>query len=445
MLASVGSLGDVHPFVALGRALQARGHAVTLVCNDEHRDAAARAGLDAAPTGPAVDLGAASASPNLWHPIKGLGVFWKHMLAPAIAPTFHHIARIAADGPCLVVAPPVMFGARFARAACPGVTLVSAITAPAVLRTDRAPVTMAHWRLPAGTPGPLVRWAWRQLDRHKLHPMALQRLQREAAALGVAGPPAGSSVFGDWMWSPDGGLALFPPWFAPARRGWPADLRPGGFPLFDDPGGDAAAGGVGDDMAGSHGLVDADGDRAAGGALPPAAEAFLAAGPAPIVFMPGSAMRHAQAHFAAAVAACARLGERAVLLTPHAGQLPPELPPTVLHQPYLPFGALLPRARAVVHHGGIGSCAQGLRAGLPQLVMPMAHDQFDNAHCLRRLGVARILRPRQAEPAALARALRALLALPAAPRAAARARLLAEPALPGLCDTLSAWPARSTP
>lgn len=407
VLASVGSLGDVHPFIAIGQALQARGHGVTLVCNDDFAASVRAAGLEHAGVGAGVDLAAATASPNLWHPIKGLGVFWKHMLAPAIEPTFRHIERLAARGPCVVVAPPVMFGARFAHDRL-GVPLVSAYTAPAVLRTDGAPVTMAHWQLPRGTPRALVRLAWQALDRHKLHPMAARPLAELALRLGATPPPAAQSIFGEWMHSPDGGVTLFPDWFAPARPGWPARLRQGGFPLYQ---GDAAA------------------------ALPPAVQSFLALGEPPIVFMPGSAMRHAAPFFAAAVEACARLGRRGVLLTPDAAQLPAPLPPQVMHAAYLPFAALLPRAAALVHHGGIGSCAQAMQAGVPQVIMPMAHDQFDNAACVQRLGLGAALRPPRFTADRLARLLARLLAAPPEPWQAARAHL-AQSALPRICEAI---------
>jgi UDP:flavonoid glycosyltransferase YjiC (YdhE family) len=66
----------------------------------------------------------------------------------------------------------------------------------------------------------------------------------------------------------------------------------------------------------------------------------------------------------------------------------------VRHAAYAPFGKLLPRAAALVHHGGIGTTAQALRAGCPQLIMPMSHDQPDNAARCRRLGVGlKIERP----------------------------------------------------
>ncbi len=413
VLASVGSLGDVHPFIAIGRAMRQRGHRATLICNDDHQSIVERNGIEFASAGSAVDLQAAMANPNLWHPIKGLGVFWRTMLAPAIEPTFRQIESISNVGRCIVFAPPTMFGARFARDRL-GVRLITAITAPAILRSDAAPLTMAHWRFPRAAPGWLIRMAWRALDRHKLHPMAATSLQTHAARLGSAAPPADISVFGDWMFSPDGAVALFPEWFAARRSGWPATLRFGGFPLFDDFADDPEATRVSDSV-----------------------EQFLRAGEPPLVVMPGTAMRHASGIFSAAVEACAALGQRAILLTRDRTQLPTDLPTGVIHAPYQPFGRLLPRAFALVHHGGIGSSAQALRAGIPQLLMPMAHDQFDNAECVRRLGAGVVLRPGQLNAHRLAEAVRSLRSLPKPALVACRQSLQAS-ALPQLCDTLEA-------
>jgi UDP:flavonoid glycosyltransferase YjiC (YdhE family) len=84
----------------------------------------------------------------------------------------------------------------------------------------------------------------------------------------------------------------------------------------------------------------------------------------------------------------------------------------VQHFDFVPFGWILPRAAAVVHHGGIGSTAQGLAAGIPQLIMPMGFDQFDNAYHLRRLGVSRAVKPAAFRGPAVADALRSLLDSP---------------------------------
>jgi rhamnosyltransferase subunit B len=63
------------------------------------------------------------------------------------------------------------------------------------------------------------------------------------------------------------------------------------------------------------------------------------------------------------------------------------------HEPYVPFSHVLPRCAAIAHHGGIGTCGQGLAAGVPQLTMPLGFDQPDNTTRLWRLGVARWVRP----------------------------------------------------
>jgi len=103
------------------------------------------------------------------------------------------------------------------------------------------------------------------------------------------------------------------------------------------------------------------------------------------------------------------LQRRGLLLTKYPGHLPARLPAGVRHFSFVPFSQLLPRAAALVHHGGVGSCAQGLATGLPQLLMPMAFDQFDNAERLRRLGVASMVRPQHFRGLAVARKLDALL------------------------------------
>ena len=88
---------------------------------------------------------------------------------------------------------------------------------------------------------------------------------------------------------------------------------------------------------------------------------WLDAGEPPIAFTAGSAMVHAREFFAASIEACESLNRRGLVLTRFGDQLPRELPPSVKHVEYAPFGSLLPRCAALVHHGGIGTTAQALR------------------------------------------------------------------------------------
>ncbi|MEE2780612.1 MAG: nucleotide disphospho-sugar-binding domain-containing protein, partial [Planctomycetota bacterium] len=64
----------------------------------------------------------------------------------------------------------------------------------------------------------------------------------------------------------------------------------------------------------------------------------------------------------------------------------------------VPLSQLLPHAAALVHHGGIGTTSQALATGIPQLIMPMAFDQPDNADRVQRLGVGGGLSPAEFHP-----------------------------------------------
>jgi rhamnosyltransferase subunit B len=144
---------------------------------------------------------------------------------------------------------------------------------------------------------------------------------------------------------------------------------------------------------------------------PPELIEFLDAGPPPIVFTLGSsAFWVARDFYRDSISAARTLGRRALLLIGHPRNLPAEtLPDGVAAFEYAPYSEVLPRACAIVHQGGVGTTGQGLRSGRPVLILPHAHDQFDNAARIERLGCGRVLpRPRYNAKSAV-RELEALL------------------------------------
>ena len=153
-------------------------------------------------------------------------------------------------------------------------------------------------------------------------------------------------------------LALWPDWFAAPQRDWPPNAVTTGFIEYDGTSTFEAKEPPGPDPSGK-----------------------------PIVFTLGTAMAQGEDFFACATAACEALDRPGLLLTQRRDQLP-ELTPRVRHISYAPLGDLLPKVSAIVHHGGVGTSARGLKAGIPQLIIPMAYDQFDNAYLLSQLGVA---------------------------------------------------------
>ena len=165
-------------------------------------------------------------------------------------------------------------------------------------------------------------------------------------------------------------------------------------------------------------------------------EAFLRAGSPPAIFTPGSFMRGADAFFREALAACNALDLRAIFLTPYRDQVPQDLSPYARHFKYAPLQRLAPRAAVLVHHGGVGTLAQGLKAGIPQLVSPLFFDQPDNAARLTALGVSATLPPQSWRADVVAEHLRALLHSATVKQncAGAAARFAGDSAVEQTCD-----------
>jgi UDP:flavonoid glycosyltransferase YjiC (YdhE family) len=243
---------------------------------------------------------------------------------------------------------------------------------PAVFRSVIRPAFTPPLPASPALPSWFNRALYAAVDRWIIDPAIGVPLNAFRAARGM--PPV-RNIFRHWIHSPDLTIGLFPSWFAPPAPDWPRNVLLSGFPLYDE----ADVTPMDDALA-----------------------RFLDQGPPPVAFTPGSAMRHAREFFAAAVQICRKLGTRGLLLSRHAANVPPQLPDGMMHVQFAPFSRVLPRCAAVVHHGGIGTCAQSLAAGIPQLVMPMAHDQHDNARRLANLAVARVLPARRfsARPAA---------------------------------------------
>lgn len=370
LLLPIGSSGDVNPFLWIGRLLAARGHAVSVVANPVFTETIRALGLRPVPFGDEAEYHEILDHPDIWHPTKGPPIVLRYAgditerYYEAVAAEIVDSPETTGGGvPPLVLAPATAFGARLAweKFSFP---LVTIHLQPCVLLTVGDTPYFSRglgWtrHLPAPAKRALFRLVQAWIGREVQPGVA-----RACRAQGVPPPPL---AFRDWWQSPDGGVCLWPEWFGPAQPDWPAGTVNSGFPLYD----------LADHVA-----------------LSPELEAFLAAGAPPVVFTPGTAMAQAGRFFAAARAACAAHGWRAIFATKFPAQLPP-LDASCLHVPYAPFSALLPRCAAIVHHGGIGTTSQALASGIPQLIHPFSHDQPDNAARVKRLGVGDRLWPQE--------------------------------------------------
>jgi rhamnosyltransferase subunit B len=383
VLTTFGSLGDLHPYVAVARELQARGHRPLVATHGFYRGRVAAAGLEFHAVRPDfADLGdpvetmrRAIASPRATEFVV------RRMVLPYLRAT-HDDLLAACDGAdalvghVLTVTAPLVAAQRGLprfHAALQPLTFFSTLDPP-VLST----AAVSRW---ASRLGPSAWRGYRGLARAASRPW-FRELDALRAESGLS-PAAGNPLFDGF--SPSLNLALFSPLLAAPQADWPPHTAVTGFAFWDR---------------------DETGEEA-----PAPLRAFLDEGEPPLVFTLGSsAVWAAGTFYREAARAAGLLGRRAVLLTGEQEGAPAgRLGRDVLALPYASHSGLFARASAIVHQGGIGTTGQALRAGRPMLIVPFGHDQPDNAARCERLGVARVVRRHGLGARGLAASLDALL------------------------------------
>lgn len=395
LLATLGSLGDLHPYIATGKALLARGQHVRLATSIDYRTRVEMAGIEFAPLAPSIaELGdREQTARRFFDRWSGPERLFDAMVTAPLRRAYADL-RAAVEGVALAVSHPVTAALPLI-AESRGLPWLSSVLAPYSLfsTTDPSVIPNFEWlhRLPrlGSWPHGLMLNLARARVRSWERPLHSLR-----AELGL--PPVRGALLIDGNFSPRGTLALFDPTLAAPQPDWPVCTRVCGAALHD---------------AGDPQTATAASDEAL--------ERFLAAGPPPVVFALGSsAVWLARDYWAHAIAACNALGIRGVLLT--GTPLQQRLPSNVAAFDYLPYSRVFSRSTAIVHQAGVGTLSFALRAGRPQLLTPAGFDQADNAERAVRLGVGRVLPFHRAHNAArLARELRALLGDPTHARAAA--------------------------
>lgn len=354
LLSAPGSRGDVNPMVAIGRELKRRGYDVAISLAEPYVEVAENAGLQAHSAIDRATFDAMLGDKRVWNFVFGMRRVLSAVAAEYAEPHVEWIRSLYRPGRTVLVSHPLDFGSRVFRDLEPNCPLVDIHLAPVMLRTKEDPPQLT----PAGV-GPgrmratfdLTYWI---ADRLILDQILGKPINRLRVRLGL---PSVKRLMHQWWLSPDAVVAMYPDWFAPATKGFLPQLHHTGFPLQDF----------------SEVSFEAPSDQ-------------------PVVFTGGTANRHSRAFFDGAKNACVKLGVPGILLASHEECFPTDLPDGVRPMHYAPLGKLLPHCRAIVHHGGIGTTSQALACGVPQLIRPMAFDQFDNAAKVCALNAGRRLR-----------------------------------------------------
>jgi UDP:flavonoid glycosyltransferase YjiC (YdhE family) len=409
VLATFGSLGDLHPYIALAIGLNARGHEAVLATSATYREKIEALGIRFHAVRPEIPMDREVLLP-LFDARRGPEHLVRGMMMTALRDSYEDTLATS-EGADLLVAHPLTFAVRLVaeKQQLPWATTVLAplaffsvhdppVLAPAPFLSKLRFLGPAFYRPLFRLMTSTVRgWTrpWHELRRE----LGLPSVHEDPMFLESASPALI--------------LALYSEVLGARQPDWPPQTVTTGFAFYDR---DGAEG------------------------LPSVLERFLEAGEPPIVFTLGSsAVLDAGEFYEHSARAAHELGRRAVLLVGRdLDNVPAALPPGVAAFDYAPYSELFPRAAAIVHSGGIGTTAQALRSGRPMLVVPFAFDQPDNAERVRRIGAGLTLARRRYDTKSAVRALAQLLGEPsfATSAAAAAQRIRREDGVTRACEEL---------
>jgi len=359
ILSGVGSRGDVNPMLAIAKALRERGFDAVLSVGEPYAALVEAAGVQSESLLSKEAFEMFLETPGLWTE-WGSSLLMRDVVPRCLRSHWEVIERHYRPGRTVLVAHPLDFASRVFRDLHPETPLASIHLAPASLRTPADPpkLTSRSWEL--RKPEWFVRGLYWCIDHTLLASMVQRPLNQFRRELGLAKV---SRPLCDWWYSPDCVLAMFPDWFAPHVDSRLARIDCLGFPLDDGPA----------NAAQQHRLE----------ALQ---QQLQRLDQRPLVFTAGSANRQARAFFTMVAKVLTELQLPAVLLSPQPEQIASDLPREIIASGYVPLHTLLPLATGIVHHGGVGTTGAAMAAGCPQLIIPRAFDQFDNARRVVQLG-----------------------------------------------------------
>lgn len=358
LFSTFGSLGDLHPYLAIALEAKARGHTPIFATAPKYRPKIEALGLKFRAVRPDLppDDSFSDLAKRVMDLKDGPRYLFEEIINPNLRDSYADLLAASEGADILITHPAVISGPLVAQKT--GKKWLSSVLAPISLWSKLdppTPPTVPHldFLRNLGPIWPTIMFTLGKIGTKKW----ISNLEKLRAEIGV--PSLGHPMF-EGQFSPFGTLALFSPIFAPPQRDWPTKTTATGFCFYD--------------ASGMNQKSSEDW------------RSWLEQGEAPLVFTLGSSAVHDAGDFWAESARVTRkLGARAIFLT--AGTWKSDSN-EILALDYAPHSEIFPLARLVVHQGGAGTTAQALRAGKPQIVTPYAHDQPDNARRLRGLGVA---------------------------------------------------------
>ncbi len=380
VLATFGSLGDLHPMLALAIELRRRGHEIVINTLEVYREKIAALQFEFYPMRPGINPDDRELAKIMMDAKTGTEKLLREILIPNVRPMFEDLMKAVQEADLLISGEVVFAAASVAEKT--GIKWITTSLAPASFLSPHDPFVpptaqwLRHFRFLGATFHTGVYSLVHCLVGSWLEPY--RNFRREIGLSETHDP-----VFKD-KFSKLFHLAMFSKVLGKPQPDWHAPTLQTGFCFYD----------------GQQDL----------GKMPEGLTEFLDAGEPPIVFTLGSAaVMDARDFFEESARAAQILNRRAVLLYGIFNEPPKITDENIVAFDYAPYSQIFPRAACIIHQGGVGTIAQVLRAGVPALIMPYSHDQPDNAARCERLGVARTIAREKYKAETAAKELRELL------------------------------------
>jgi len=384
VLTSSGSTGDVNPIVAVAVELHARGHRVSLVLEQRLCASIARLGIAVRPMAGDLDaffrkhIGTILRAAFPETASTATSLFVRDYLVPNFEAQLRVLREACSDADVLVA--PWLHHAASAAAEVAGVPWVTLVYSPIVIPSAYFTAYPPFRRLPRRLWMPANRFTW-ALGKRMFGSILDDPVNALRARFGL---PRRRHLAHEGSLSPHLTCAAITRALVQRPPDWPVDIEVTGFCFWDTP---------------------ADWQPS------PALEKHLQDGrPLVAIYFGSMAAEPFTLLYRTAVDAALRAGVRTIVLGISEDALGDYDRDRVLATKFAPFSAVFPFCRAAIHHGGIGTAARVLQAGLPSLVVPWGYDQFATAMMLDDAGATRSLPARRMSVTAATRSLEALLA-----------------------------------
>ncbi len=358
IVTSIGTYGDIFPFMQIAIALQQLGQKVTFITNPFFKETIEKKGLNFYPIGTRDQYMKVLMSKGLWSDKEHFDVV-SSLFVPNLYGIDAYTSSLDPKEKVIILTQQNFLpNAGIAQAKRENLTIICGALYPSVFRTSPKEFRFAIFKLK----GVLKQIAWhfisKGLDRQYIQSPLIQPLNAIRAANRMSPITSYQDLFKVVATK---NALLFSSWFGDVHPEWPNNLIPGDFILNEEQ------------------------DREN---FPSELSEFLGAGEKPVLFTFGTGNMHAEKYIEASLEAIKITGIRAIFINKDRDQLPKPLPKNVFCLSHIDnFGELLRQCSLIVYHGGIGTLAEAARHGVPQLCIPSLGDQWDNAERIENIGL----------------------------------------------------------